>query len=389
MSTVFPIGAPGGGTDLIASVGHLADLVRSNKEPLLSAWRARVRRLRAAEGLDRPTLTDHIPVLLDEMVAAFERESPQAVGRTVGHGSSSIHGLQRFANGFAIEEVVVEYNLLRNCIQELAESHGLLLAGSALLRLNDALDTAVGAAIKAYLERQEQDAQRRREDYLAFVAHDLRTPLGAVAVSAQVIDAETAGFAAGSRLRRVLGTLHRNVEQLAGLVDKILEENANLETGAGLRLERRPLELWPLVEALIADLRPVADPDGTAVRNLVPEDLVVHADASLLRRVFQNLITNAVKHAPGGEIRVSARRGEDGGMIECAVEDNGPGIAPERLRRIFEKFETDGRHAGDLGLGLTICRTFIEAHGGVISAHSEAGSPTVFRFTLPGRAGAH
>lgn len=350
---------------------------------LLSAWRQKVRQIPAATQLDTPTLNDHIPVLLVELCTALEQGMGQELAAHITNGSSSIHGLQRLEDGFGIEEVVAEYNMLRHCIHELADSHHLNLQGQAIHILNGVLDTAIGAAIKAFVVQQALDTQRRREDYLAFVAHDLRTPLNAVALAAQLLEKDIAQHEAMERSRTVLKTLERNVGYLTTQVNKVLQENVSLETESGIRLECRQLDLWPLVESLIHDLRPVAGSGSTKLINDVPQDLTVCADASLLRRVFQNLIANAIRHTPHGTIKLSARYAQAQKLVECEVSDDGCGIAEERLPHIFDKFETDGKRATDFGLGLTICKTFVQAHGGNITVTSQPEQGTRFSFTLP------
>jgi two-component system phosphate regulon sensor histidine kinase PhoR len=166
----------------------------------------------------------------------------------------------------------------------------------------------------------------------------------------------------------------------------VLKESAHVHTEAGVKVERREVDLWPLVEALIHDLQPVAGTASTQLVNSVPEDLVAHVDASLLRRVFQNLVANAIKHAPRGEVVVGARdTGSDAG-IECWVSDNGTGIPDDRLETIFEKLEADSQTDGGTGLGLAIVKTFVAAHGGQVTVESKEGAGTTFRFTLPHQA---
>ena len=186
---------------------------------------------------------------------------------------------------------------------------------------------------------------------------------------------------------QMLKTLHRNVQQLEGLVGKILEENANLQTETGIKLQRRELDLWPLVEALIHDLHPVAGTASTQLINQVPEDLVVYADASLLRPRLQNLIGNAIRYTPRGQILIGARELGAEGTVECWVSDNGAGIPEELLEQVFDKGETDPKQAGGAGLGLAIVKTFTEAHGGTVSVESRQGVGSTFRFSLPTKAG--
>jgi len=118
--------------------------------------------------------------------------------------------------------------------------------------------------------------------------------------------------------------------------------------------------------------------------NLIPEDFVVYADASLVRRVFQNLIANAISYTPRGEVVIGASMTGEGGA-ECFVSDNGEGIAEDRLRTVFDTHETDPERQNGLGLGLAIVKTFVEAHEGVVTVESELGVGSIFRFILPGQ----
>lgn len=183
----------------------------------------------------------------------------------------------------------------------------------------------------------------------------------------------------------MLKALSRNVKHVDALVGKVIEENTNLATDVGVKLECREFDLWPLVEALVRELHPVAGTSVTRLVNTVPEDFVVYADASLVKRIFQNLIANAINYTPGGEVTIGALGPNVGGEVECVVRDNGEGIPPERCRTVFDKHETDRDREGGLGLGLAIVKTFVEAHGGTVTVESELGIGSTFLFTLPGR----
>jgi two-component system, OmpR family, phosphate regulon sensor histidine kinase PhoR len=130
----------------------------------------------------------------------------------------------------------------------------------------------------------------------------------------------------------------------------------------------------------------VAGTSSTQLINSVQDDLVVYADASLLRRVFQNLIANAIKYTPRGEIIIGASGPDAAGAIECSVSDNGAGIPGELLEKIFEKGASDNDGDGGTGLGLAIVKSFIEAHGGCVTVESKQGVGSIFRFALPGKA---
>ncbi len=343
-----------------------------------------MRQLSSARQLDVPTLNDHIPRLLDELAAALQSKSDQTIPEALSESSPPAHGLQRLQEAFDIEEVVAEYNTLRACIHDLADANDLSLQGKPFHLINRVLDHVIGLALQTYATQRAMEVQRRREEYLAFVAHDLRTPLNAISLAGRVLeiivpepDAETA---------QILDALRRNVQHLEGLVAKVLEENKNLQTEIGIKLERREVDLWPLVEALIHDLCPVAGTASTQLINKVPDDMVVYTDATLLMRVFQNLIGNVIKYTPRGEILIGAKELVADGAVECWVSDNGAGIPEELLEKVFDKGETDLDNAGGAGLGLAIVKTFTEAHGGTLNVESKEGVSSMFWFSLPTKA---
>jgi signal transduction histidine kinase len=367
----------------------LATLIDSENSRILTRWRQQVRELPSARDLDIPTLNDHIPELLNELAEALRAKSDQTIPEALAGGSSPIHGLQRLKDTFDIEEVVAEYNLLRGCIHYLADIHEITLTGGPLHIINRVFDRAIGLALQAYSTQRSLEIRRRREEYLAFVAHDLRTPLSAISLAGRVLQETLGKDGSDATSARILNVLRRSVQQLEHLVTKVLEENTNLETETGMKLHRRQFDLWSLVESLIYDLHPVAGTASTRLINEVPDGLYVYADASLLRRLVQNLIANAIRYTPRGEIIIGARESDAAGGTECWVTDNGSGIPEAFLEKVFIKGETDSEDEGGMGLGLAIVKTVAEAHGGKVTAESRKGEGTTFRFSLPGKSDGH
>jgi signal transduction histidine kinase len=353
---------------------------------LLLHWREQVKQLPSAQNLDTPALNDHIPHFLAELAEALESRSRATIPEALEGSSPPAHGLQRLQEAFDLEEVVAEYNILRGTIHNLAEQNGLSLQGEPFHIMNRVLDQAIGAAVQTYATQRALEVQRRREEYLAFVAHDLRTPLNAIALATRVLELTFREPSQRTETGQMLKTLGRNVQHLQRLVEKIIEENTNLQTETGIKLERRELDLWPLVEGLIHDLRPVAGTGSTKLINKVPQRLMVFADASLLRRIFQNLIANAIKFTPRGKVVIKAQEIESENVVECRITDNGAGIAAHRLEKVFDELENDSKNEGGLGLGLAIVKTFVEAHGGRVTVESTEGAGSTFGFTLPGKA---
>jgi two-component system, OmpR family, phosphate regulon sensor histidine kinase PhoR len=363
----------------------LGELIRSQRDVLVSRWRVQVRQLPSASHLDTPTLNDHIPDFLGELASAFETNPEQTIPETLAEDTPKAHGLQRLRDAFDIEEVVAEYNILRGCIHDIATEHRINLQGNPFHVLNRVFDNSIGQAVQTYAAQQALEVSRRREEYLSFVAHDLRTPLFAVSLTGRLLEKSLSGHTLNAETQRTLKSLRRNVRQLQDLIARVLDENMNVMDDNGIKVELRRFDLWPLIEALLGDLQTVAEEAHTKVLNHVPDDLVVFADAGLIKRVFQNLIGNAIQFSPGGEVVVGAQAAESEGVVECWVSDNGKGIAAELMAGVFDNGETTSQDSGGsgLGLGLAIVKTFVEAHEGRVAVQSRLGQGTKFEFSLP------
>lgn len=366
------------------SLPLFARLFRKEAEAVLTRWRQEVAKLPSAKGLSVPVLNDHIPQLLEEVAVAFETRSDTSITEALIEGTPEAHGEQRLADGFDIVEVVAEYNILRGCLHDAADENGLSMAGKPFHILNRVFDGAIGLAVEAYAAQQAAEVQHRREDYLAFVTHDLRTPLNAISLATSVLEST---LPREGDPWKMVTVLHRNVDHLQALVNRVLDEAAHIETAIGVRMELRSFDLWPTVETLIQELRPAGGKSHITFSNMVPTDLEVFADASLVKRILQNLIGNAITYAPRGEITIGAgSNGDDDGFVHCWVMDTGKGIPAHLLDLVFMKGEGDEERAESRGLGLAIVKLFVEAHGGSVQVESVEGKGSIFRFTLPSKA---
>ena len=193
----------------------LAMLMKHERGALLSRWREQVRQLPSAQNFDTPTLNDHVPGLVDELAAALKSRSDETIPEALLESSPLVHGSQRLQDGFDIEEVVAEYNILRECIHDLADSHGLNLQGMPFHIINRVLGHAIGLAVQTYATQKALEVQKRREEYLAFVAHDLRTPLNAISLVTMVLEQELSDKDKSARITQMFRTLRRNVAHLS------------------------------------------------------------------------------------------------------------------------------------------------------------------------------
>ena len=364
----------------VSTLQHLAEVLGRGQEEIIAEWRLQAGKLLAELKLDRPTLTDHMPDIVAEMTRdlALSREGSLSVEHT--RGSPPVHGVQRFYDGLDVGEVVAEYNLLRVAFVTVAERHELYVVGEAARIINHRIDEAVRLAVTAFSAQQALIRTEQQEEHLTFIVHDLRTPLNAVSL---LVDELRQGL--GPNERAEVGDLfevvRRNLQRVEALIKRVLEANVQLSgTGSSFQPERRTFELWPLVQRLIGDLRSVSSQNVIEVVNEIPRTLTVFADAGLISQVFQNLLGNAFKYAARGRVVVSAS--EDDGIVACVVRDNGAGIPPEMLDKVFDKLATDPEKEG-IGLGLAIVKQIAEAHGGTVSAESTLGSGATFRFSIP------
>ena len=240
---------------------------------------------------------------------------------------------------------------------------------------------AAMAVENARLFRAARLATEAREHTLAVVAHDLRNPLTAIRMDAELLR---------SILAPAVGEFERatlvRIDQVAGRMDALIQDLldvSRMERGS-TALDLAPHRADDLVAEAADTLAPLAAAHGLRlVVNGCGAETFVHADAARVVQVVSNLVGNAVKFTPeGGTVTLACRPGAD--EVRFSVADTGPGIEPEQLPHIFGAF-WQARHADrrGLGLGLSIARGLVEAHGGRIWVESEPGRGTVFLFTLP------
>jgi signal transduction histidine kinase/ActR/RegA family two-component response regulator len=266
--------------------------------------------------------------------------------------------------------------------------------------LVSAVRTALRARARQYqtrthlLERERaatalRDADRRKDEFLAMLAHELRNPLAPASNAVEVLRFSGVG---DPTAREALAMLERQIRVLVRLVDDLLDV-ARITRGKVV-LRKEPTDLAKIVGNAVETSRPLMEMHRHRLTvTLPPTPVRLDADAMRMAQVFANLLNNAAKYTdPGGEIAVTATVG--GGEVAVSVRDNGVGIPSDRLDEIFDMFTqidtgTDRAHGG-LGVGLRVVRSLVEMHGGrveVKSAGARCGSEFVVR--LPVATGKH
>jgi PAS domain S-box-containing protein len=250
-----------------------------------------------------------------------------------------------------------------------------------------AMDLAHRASVaveNTQLYQALRDTDRRKDEFLATLAHELRNPLAPIRNALQILKMPRVDQATVQRSREMM---ERQVHHLVRLVDDLLDVSRVMRGKIELRRER--VELATVVARAVETVQPLVDTQGHELSvRISPESLLIDGDPVRLAQVVGNLLTNAAKYTePGGRIGLTAER--DGDVAVLRVRDNGIGIAPQMLPRIFELFvqvdHASTKAQGGLGIGLTLVKNLVEMHNGFVQARSEGlgqGSEFVVRLPL-------
>jgi len=220
-----------------------------------------------------------------------------------------------------------------------------------------------------------------RSDLTSMIFHDLRSPLGNIISSLEVLKESLVGD--DETIQSVLSIASRSSRRASRLVESLLDLD-RLETDQAV-LNKSKTSIGALVAEAVEEVHPTAEAKGQLLRmELAPALPKVHMDVDMVRRVLINLLENAIKFSRGGDLVQTSVR-QEGDYLQIAVKDSGVGISPRDQERIFEKFTRIGgqERPKGLGLGLAFCRLAVEAHEGRIWVESEEGKGSTFTFTLP------
>jgi signal transduction histidine kinase len=232
------------------------------------------------------------------------------------------------------------------------------------------------------VNRQLEKSNRYKSEFLANMSHELRTPLNAILGFSEILLDVTMNLTGGERTE-FLRNIHSSGQHLLGLINDILDL-AKVEAGK-MELHPEPLQVVDALHEVTAILEPMARQQGLQLTTLGAAE-AVQADRSKFKQVLYNLLSNAIKFTPPpGKITVVIKDTAD--QIVVSVHDTGIGMKPEDLPKLFREFEQiDGsytRRYQGTGLGLALCRRFVEMHGGRIWAESQFGTGSTFTFTIP------
>lgn len=366
---------------------QIADFLEAESEAILDESVAYARTIRPLKDQEDSVLRDHLPKILKAISADLRRDQSRKEGIDKSHGkglpnsgtdgsAAGNHGRKRALSGLRIEHVVAEYRALRSCVLRLWSDVAPATPDSLrdVGRFNEAVDQALAESVRVY----SMEVDRWQQIYLGVLGHDLRGPLNAIALTAEI-------FAKISQdLRQPTETLLRSTRRMTSLIDSLLEYNrANLAGGMAIR--RLPIDLAAACHEEI-EIQRAALPDTEIVFETLGGN---HGefDESRIREAVANLISNAVRHGVPGE-PVTVRLAGENRQVRLTVENASvKDIPADELEQLFDPLRgtlphRSGKERSHIGLGLFVVRQIVKVHGGEVTGKS-AGKRVTLTITLP------
>lgn len=371
---------------------RLADFILDNIEPILQAWEDFAKTITpASHGMDSVALRDHAEQMLrtiaadlrtsqtvKEQIAKSQGDAPAAEAET----AAETHAVIRQSSGFTVEQMVSEYRALRTSVLMLwmpqtQQDHEQVV--SDVIRFNEAVDQALAESVVSYSGAVDAG----RNIFLGILGHDLRSPLGAILLSSEVL------LRAGdlpAKATKISSRIYTSVKRANKIVGDLLDFTRT-QLGAGIPVQRFNGDLVAACEGMVEEAR-AYHPESRIIFETTGA-LEGLFDQARMEQVFANLIGNAVQHgSEGAPITVSLSTEEDTAVI--AINNQGKLIEKDAIASIFNPMVRQLRSgdmqygsAAGLGLGLHIASAIVSAHKGTIEVHSKARSGTTFTVRIP------
>jgi len=349
----------------------VAAYLRSHKQSLCDEWeRAITAEQRQLAGLERSSLLDHMPEVLDALATWTEgrRDNAQSLFAALADG----HALQRLGFGVDLSALNDEYRQLRHVIMtQLLAVPSSPEVRKELIRLDDGLDRAILYAVQRY--SQGRDALRDR--FIGVLGHDLRNPLASASFAMQAL----ASLATTGPERKALETLARALDRMSRMITDVLDF-ARGHLGGGIPTKPVAADMGEICRAAVEEVRSVHP--SRAIELHTQGDLAGTFDHDRIMQAMVNLLGNAIQHGED-PIMVAVTEADDRRALFTRVANRGKTIPPEMLNKLFDPFTSGaGDRKNGLGLGLYIVAEIVRAHGGTCDVTSDA-SETAFLIRWP------
>ena len=374
---------------------RLAEFIVQNRKPILAEWEAFAKSCAPASGtMNVRSLADHANAMLT--VIARDLETPQgnaeqsaksrgllSEGDNEESTAAQEHGSARAESGFTIDQMVAEFRALRASVTRLwlqQEDFSTAEHVDDLTRFNEAIDQALAESIVTYT----QDIDQSKDIFLAILGHDLKSPLGAVTMSASFM-LETGGLVEPHlTLTRQIANSSKRMQQMIG----DLLDFTRSRLGDGIPILRAPVSVGKIVHDVVDEVR-AGSPDRT-VEIDARTGITVDWDCARISQALANLLSNAVEHSPKASA-VTVQVEQHNGDVAITIHNDGDPMSAEQLDGIFGSMKStqgatepgNSGPLGHLGLGLYIAERIVHAHKGRIQVESTESSGTTFRMLIP------
>ena len=369
----------------------LSEFIRSNIEGISAEWEKFAATLLPDEEFSASVLRDGIAAILKEIAtnmdglqnAQQQQEKSEGAHDSLAEKDNAAenHALARVRMGLSSHQLISEFRALRATVLRLWDESNKAFSKSDLYditRFNEAIDQALTEAAARYAEKIEQS----RELFLGILAHDLRTPLGAISGFAQLLIYAKTPDRHAEFANQILISSGRMARMITDLM-----ELTRVQLGAGISIVPHESDLVKISTHAIAEMRALYPERIFALE--ADEVLVGKWDEAKLGQVLSNLLGNAVQHGAADSV-ITVRAKKLRNAIELQVHNEGPAISEDLLPEIFDRFvqgksgfRADEGHEANLGLGLYIAKEVIVAHGGTLTVHSTDELGTSFTASLP------
>ena len=377
---------------------RLSKFIRENLETVLQEWEDFAVTLAPLSDASKSQLRDHAKDMLKVICLDLDtyqtahtsiEKSKGLAPEVAGDTAAESHAADRLMSGFSIEELMAEYRAMRASVLRLWQARVSKAEATDLqdmLRFNEAIDQSLSESI-ARFSSMVRDSQNV---FLAILGHDVRNPLGAISMGAQLILQDEA---LPAKHAKVAAQILRSTQRVNEIVSDLLDFSTS-HLGGGIPVAPSGLDFSSEAEAVVQEMRQF-HPERS-IRSNIDAGLQVHWDGARISQALSNLLANAVQHgARDTPVWVTISREQDD--IVWVLQNEGEVIDPARLRTMFDPVksftikslsERSASQTTNLGLGLYITREIVAAHGGQIQVSSDATAGTTFTVRLP-IAGAH
>lgn len=347
----------------------LAHMLADRRAQVLQRWTNAVRGDLHPAATPRLELVDHLPSFLDEVARALRaRESPETSETAIEHG------VQRFNLGFSLDSVVREYGALQRAVMAEAEELQQDVKPKELDLLFGCIVTGIAEAVSEYQRQRDAEMTRQTNEHFAFIAHELRNPLGSALTALAILRAT-------SKITdpRLGDVLERSLKKMNDLIEASLKV-----ARIGSSITVQPIKV--MLRTLLADVQVSASAEADAkkidLEIEVDTDHELVVDVRLVHSALTNLVRNAVKFTHHGG-RVCIRAKQSGPRTVIEVEDRCGGLPAGMAEKAFAPFVQMGEDRTGFGLGLAIAKQAAEAHGGTIRIQDLPGTGCIFVLELP------